>query len=79
MTLDQYLKKYKKTSEFAKSINVPPSLISQWRHKVRPIPFERIMDIEIASNGLVSRKDIRPSDWQKHWPELAEEKQAVNE
>jgi DNA-binding transcriptional regulator YdaS (Cro superfamily) len=34
-------------------------------------PVDRCMDIEIATNGLVSRKDTRPADWQHHWPELA--------
>lgn len=28
--------------------------------------------IEKATSGLVTRKDLRPNDWQKLWPELSE-------
>lgn len=29
--------------------------------------------IEQASKGAVTRKDLRPNDWAKIWPELAQE------
>lgn len=32
--------------------------------------------IELASNGEVTRKDLRPNDWHRIWPELAEKKAA---
>jgi DNA-binding transcriptional regulator YdaS (Cro superfamily) len=30
------------------------------------------MAIERATNGLVTRRDLRPDDWKAIWPELAE-------
>lgn len=30
------------------------------------------VQIEKISNGIVSRKDLRPDDWVKIWPELLE-------
>lgn len=33
--------------------------------------------IEKASGGVLSRKDLRPSDWADLWPELAEQKAAA--
>lgn len=83
MTLDEYLKHHKKSCELATELGVQPSVVSQWRRGVRPIPFERIIDIEGATGGLVGRKDLRPADWHKHWPELVSDvehsKQAINE
>jgi DNA-binding transcriptional regulator YdaS (Cro superfamily) len=35
------------------------------------VPIERCVPIERATNGAVTRKDLRPDDWQEIWPELA--------
>ena len=35
------------------------------------MPIERCVPIERATNGAVTRKDLRPDDWQEIWPELA--------
>lgn len=32
----------------------------------------RCVAIERATNGAVTRKDLRPHDWRDIWPELAE-------
>lgn len=55
----------------ARHINVPASLVSQWGSGTRPVPIERCVPIERATNGAVTRKDLRPDDWQEIWPELA--------
>lgn len=36
---------------------------------------ERCADIEKASGGAVTRKDLRPNDWHRIWLELTEPKQ----
>ena len=56
----------------AKSIGVPPSFVSNWVSGKKGIPFERCTQIERATAGAVTRKDLRPDDWQEHWPELAQ-------
>lgn len=35
-------------------------------------PPEYCYAIERATNGQVTRRDLRPDDWQDIWPELAE-------
>lgn len=38
----------------------------------RGVPVEQCAAIEMATNGRVTRKDLRPNDWQSIWPELAQ-------
>lgn len=56
----------------AKLIGVSQPAICEWIHGYRPIPIKRCVEIEFATNGAVSRKDLRPFDWQFIWPELAD-------
>jgi len=42
----------------AKAIGVSPMTITQW--KARGIPAERCLDIERATDGKVTRLDLRP-------------------
>jgi len=36
------------------------------------VPIARCLAIERATSGAVTRRDLRPDDWQDIWPELAE-------
>jgi DNA-binding transcriptional regulator YdaS (Cro superfamily) len=54
----------------AVSLSVTPSFISQIKDGVLECPVSRCTEIELATNGLVTRKDLRPDDWHKYWPEL---------
>ncbi len=56
-------------------LSIKPSTVSQWRAGIRPIPVERCAAIEAATNGAVTRRDLRPDDWHLIWPELAEQSQ----
>lgn len=56
----------------AREIGVKPPTIRQWVTGDRPIPIERCVAIERATDGQVTRKDLRPDDWQLIWPELAD-------
>ena len=60
-------------SRLAEMIGVPPQLMYQWARGVRPVPIERCVAIERATNGAVTRRDLRPDDWADIWPELAEQ------
>lgn len=55
----------------AASIGVSPVLVSQWSTGPRLPPIERCVAIERATDGQVTRRDLRPDDWQDIWPELA--------
>ena len=37
------------------------------------MPVEYCTAIEVVFSGAVTRKDLRPDDWGRHWPELAVE------
>jgi len=56
----------------AEKLKIPPVLISQWANLRRPIPADRCVEIERATDGVVTRKDLRPDDWHRIWPELLE-------
>lgn len=71
MKLIDYTKTRGSQRALANKLGITPVLISQWANEQRPIPPERCVEIEIATEGEVARKDLRPNDWQKIWPELA--------
>ena len=60
-------------SKLAGLVGVKPPTVSQWKNGKRPVPTERASDIEQVTNGAVTRKDLRPDDWHRQWPELAEQ------
>lgn len=57
-------------SELARDIGVSRATLNQWK-KRGEVPVRYCVQIEQLSNGAISRKDLRPKDWQLYWPELA--------
>jgi DNA-binding transcriptional regulator YdaS (Cro superfamily) len=43
-------------------------VVSNWR--VRGVPISQCSAIESATSGAVTRRDLRPDDWHRIWPEL---------
>lgn len=72
MKLIDYVSKHGSKTDLARAIGAQPQLVWQWATGVRQVPLERCVSIELATAGAVSRIDLRPNDWQKIWPELAE-------
>lgn len=56
-------------ADLARKIGISPVLISQWKLGVRPIPAERCIDIERATDGLVTCEELRP-DLSERWAYL---------
>jgi DNA-binding transcriptional regulator YdaS (Cro superfamily) len=56
----------------ATAIGTSPVVVSQWSTGQRVPPIERCVPIERATNGAVTRIDLRPDDWRDIWPELDE-------
>ncbi|MGE8637449.1 YdaS family helix-turn-helix protein [Achromobacter sp. UMC46] len=56
----------------ARRVGVSPALIYQWRTGRRPVPVQHCVPIEHATSGAVTRRDLRPADCNRIWPELAE-------
>jgi DNA-binding transcriptional regulator YdaS (Cro superfamily) len=68
MNLLKYLElKEISKADFAKSIDVSPGMLSQWISSHRPIAPAQCIAIERATNGLVTRQELR-DDWQDIWP-----------
>lgn len=57
--------------KLAQAIGVVQSAVSNWRAR-GSIPPEHCASVEQATGGAVTRRDLRPDDWEKIWPELAQ-------
>ena len=57
-------------SRLAEMVGVSSSAPSMWKARGR-IPVGHCAAIERATGGVVTRRDLRPDDWQDIWPELA--------
>lgn len=62
-------------AQMAAALGVRQPTISEWARGERPVPIERCVQIEQATQGAVTRKDLRPDDWHRIWPELIPAKQ----
>lgn len=73
MNLNSYLNSEGAISSamLARRVGLSPSLVYQWRTNRRPVPVEYCAAIESATGGAVTRRDLRPNDWMRIWPELA--------
>jgi DNA-binding transcriptional regulator YdaS (Cro superfamily) len=78
MELANYLSRRGAQAELARKLKVTPVLVHQWANS-RPVPIDRCLAIEIATNGEVTRKDLRPDDWFKIWPDLFDNRRAKSD
>lgn len=51
---------------FAKTLGVVTVCVNQWANGARKVPFERCIDIERLSNGVVTCEELRP-DIAERW------------
>lgn len=74
MNLSEYLKSRPRGELIALSREIKAHVpdVSRWASGERPIPAHRAAAIEQATKGRVTRQEMRPNDWQRIWPELAE-------
>ena len=78
MKLSEYLQMngHGAISKLALQIGAHHPDVSKWGSRLRPIPIHRCISIERATDGAVTRQDLRPDDWMDIWPELVTEKAA---
>lgn len=55
----------------AEACGVSTANVYQWSRGIRPVPVEHCAAIEAATQGAITRRDLRPNDWAYIWPELA--------
>ncbi len=74
MKISQYLSANKLSqAAFGAQLGVTQGMVNQWCNNLNPTP-ERCVAIERATDGQVTRQELRPDDWESIWPELAERK-----
>ena len=73
MNLSSYLNQRGAASDLAARLGVAPVSVFHRARKQRPIPIVRCVQIEQATGGQVTRRDLRPDDWHEIWPELKED------
>ncbi len=59
-------------AKLAGILGVTTQAVCFWRDGKRRLPVEYCAQIELATGGKVTRRELRPHDWQNIWPELAE-------
>lgn len=70
MDLHLYLSQERgRATALAKALGVSESLVAQWA-RGKPVTVVRCIQIEAATNGFVTRAELRPADWRAIWPEL---------
>lgn len=69
--LDKAIQSIGGVGKLAATIGVVQGAVSNWRARGSMVPPEYCATIEAATKGEVTRKTLRPDDWQKIWPELA--------
>jgi len=58
--------------KLAEALGISPSYLSQLCSGNAPISPERGVEIENATGGSVTRRDLFPNNWERIWPELRE-------
>ena len=58
-------------TSLARILGVTPPTVHEWTTSRRPIPAKRCVQIETATGGAITRRDLRPVDYENVWPELA--------
>lgn len=70
MKLLEYTKKVEPAVALGRRVHATPAEMSDWSQGKRPVPIKRCVAIELATDGKVTRQELRPDDWENIWPEL---------
>lgn len=79
MTLNDYIKSSDtRRSDLARAIGVNYAYLYQMERGLRAVSPARAVLLERATQGAVTRKDLRPNDWHLIWPELVAAEQEAS-
>jgi DNA-binding transcriptional regulator YdaS (Cro superfamily) len=72
MELKSFLAAMSKTEleAFAARVDTTAGHLRNVMYGVRPCATDLAVSIWQASDGRVTRQELRPHDWWRHWPEL---------
>jgi len=62
-----------RSAALSRHLSVPPSFVHKMANGDKPIPVRHMAAIEAFTRGAVTRQSMCPDDWQRIWPELAEQ------
>lgn len=68
--LQQAVKLLNGQAALAGVIGVKQQHVWNWLNRPGSVPIEHCAAIEKATAGAVTRRDLRPDDWHRIWPEL---------
>jgi len=72
LKLKSWLKTNGKTGKaLAAHLGVPQSFVSKIANGDKPIPVDRMAQIEVFTSGELTRQEMCPDRWHIIWPELA--------
>jgi DNA-binding transcriptional regulator YdaS (Cro superfamily) len=63
--------------KLAAAIGIGQAAVSNWRARNTLIDPLHCVTIEVATQGAVTRKMLRPHDWRQIWPELVQPNDVV--
>jgi DNA-binding transcriptional regulator YdaS (Cro superfamily) len=66
--LDRAIALYPTLKAFADEVGETYQVVQQWR--INGVPTDKCYAVEVAAKGVSTRKDFRPDDWERIWPEL---------
>lgn len=71
LALDRAAKLCGGITKLASRLEIGQSVVSNWKARGTLIDPVYCVAIERETKGEVTRRDLRPDDWQAIWPELA--------
>ena len=69
-TLPDAVKRLDGQAALAAAIGVKQQHVWNWLNRPGYVPPEHCAAIELATDSYVTRRDLRPNDWWRIWPEL---------
>ena len=78
MNLKEWSKQSRgRQAALASYLGIPAPNVCLWVSGQKSPSIKAAVAIEIFTGGDVTRKDLFPNDWQRIWPELADQQTAL--
>lgn len=61
-----------RAASLARHLGISQPFMSDMASGEKSIPIQHMPAIEAFTEGAITRKDMRPDDWSRIWPELAQ-------
>lgn len=65
-----------RVTRLAAELRIAPSFVFNMASGAKEIPIKHMAAIERFTGGAITRQEMCPDDWQRIWPELADQQPA---